>query len=98
MATVGTLLFEEQVAVDMGVVFPQDVKTMHMKQARMVHWTKWAAKHEYEELKGVWLDPIHPKLRGKTNEVWTNKHRNVMRKLVVEGGWVLKRLFDIGQT
>ena len=35
-------------------------------------------------------------LRRKTDETWTDKHRNVMRKLVVEGGWVQKRLCDIG--
>ena len=31
-----TLLFEGQVAVDMGGVCPQDVKKMLLKQARMV--------------------------------------------------------------
>ena len=30
------------------------------------------------------------------NEEWTEKHRNVARKLVPEGGWVQQRLFDIG--
>ena len=35
-------------------------------------------------------------LRRKTKEAWTDKHRNVTRKLVVEGGWVQKRLYDIG--
>ena len=34
-------------------------------------------------------------LRRKTKK-WTDEHRNVMRKLVVEGGWVQKRFFDIG--
>ena len=28
----------------------------------------------------------------ETNEAWTDKHRNVTRKLVVEGGRVQKRL------
>ena len=32
----------------------------------------------------------------KTSETWTDKHRNAMRKLAVEGGWVQKRLYDIG--
>ena len=27
---------------------------------------------------------------------WTEKHRNVARKLVLEGGWVQKKLYDIG--
>ena len=35
-------------------------------------------------------------LRMKTKEEWTEKHRNVTRKLVLEGGWVQQRLFDIG--
>ena len=43
-----TLLFKEQVAVDMRVVCPQDVKKMLLKQARMAFWKKWAAKHECE--------------------------------------------------
>ena len=60
---------------------------MLLKQARMVDWKKWAAKHEYEELKeGVSLDPIQAMLRRKINDVWTDKHRKVTRKLVVEGG------------
>ena len=35
-------------------------------------------------------------LRRQTDEAWTGKHRNVTRKLVVEGDWMLKRLYDIG--
>ena len=27
----------------------------------------------------------------RQNEVWTDKHRNVTRKLVVKGGWVQER-------
>ena len=46
-----TLLFEGHVAVDMGVVYPQDVKKMLLKQARMICWRRWAAKHKCEELK-----------------------------------------------
>ena len=65
--------------------------------ARPVCWKKWAAKDEYEELKeGVWLEPALALLRKKTNEDCTEKHRNVARKLVLEGGWVQKKLFDIG--
>ena len=53
-----TLLFEVQVAVDMRLVCPQDVKKMLLKLARMACWKKWAAKHECGELKeGVWLEP-----------------------------------------
>ena len=92
-----TLLFEEQVVVDMRVVCPQDVNKMLQKQARFVHWKRWAAKHECEELKeGVWLEQIKAMLRRKTNESWTDNHRNAMRKLVVEGCSVHKTLYDIG--
>ena len=42
---------QEQVAVYMRVVCPQDVKQMLLKQARMFYWKRWAAKHESEELK-----------------------------------------------
>ena len=82
----------------MGVVWPQDVTKMLLKQARTVSWKKWAAKHECQELKqGVRLEPIQALLRSKTNEVfWTDKHRHVMRKFVVEGRWVQNRLYDIG--
>ena len=53
--------------------------------------------HEYEELKeGIWLELALALLRKKTNEDWTGKHRNVARKVFLGGGWVQKRLFDIG--
>ena len=70
---------------------------MQLQQARTVYWKKWAAKHDYEELKeGIWVEPALALLRKKTKEEWTEKHRKVARKLVLEGGWVQKRLFDIG--
>ena len=88
-----TLPFEGQVAVGMRVVCLQDVKKMLLKQARMVYRKKWAAKHECEELQeGVWLEPIQAMPWRRT---WTDKHRHVMRKLVVDAGWVQKRLYDI---
>ena len=66
--------------VDLSVVCLQDV-----------------AKHECEDVKrGAWLEPHQAKLRRKTSEARTDKHRNVTRKLVVEGGWVQKRFCDIG--
>ena len=65
--------------VDLSVVCLQDV-----------------AKHECEDVKGgVWLESDQATLRRKTSEARTDKHRNVMRKLVVEGGWVQKRFYDI---
>ena len=67
------------------------------KQAKMCIGEKWEAKHECEELKeGVWLEPTQAMLQRRTNELWTDKHHNVMRKLAVEGGWVQKRTYDIG--
>ena len=44
----------------------------------------------------MWLEPIQAVLRRKTNDVRTDRHRHVSRKLVVEGGCVQKRLYDIG--
>ena len=46
-----------------------------------------AAKHEYEELKeGAWLEPGLTLLRKKVKEDWTEKLRNVARKIFLEGG------------
>ena len=64
---------------------------------RSVYWKKWAAKHEYEDLKeGVWLEPELGLLREKMKDNSTEKHRNVARKIFLEGGWTQKRLFDVG--
>ena len=90
------LIFEGQVRVDMRYVCPKDVKKMLLKQARSAYWKKCAAKHECEELKqGLWLEPALALLPKTTKEEWTEQHRNVARKLFLEGGWVQKRLFDI---
>ena len=45
------LMFQEQVAVDMRVVCPRDVRKMLLEQARKVYGKKWAPKRESEELK-----------------------------------------------
>ena len=64
----------------MRYVCPKDGKKRLLQRARTVHWKKWAAKHEYEELKeGIWLEPALALLRRKRNEEWTEKHRNVAR-------------------
>ena len=56
---------------------------MLVQQARSVHCKEWAAKHEYEELKEeIRLEPALALLRKKTKEEWTDKHRNVARKLI----------------
>ena len=49
-----------------------------------------------EQLKeGARLEPGLALLRKKVRENWTKKHRNVARKVFLEGGWTQKRLFDI---
>ena len=64
-----TLIFEGDRRIDMRYVCPKDVKKMLLQQARAVYWEKWAAKHEYEELKeGSWLEPALALLRKKTKE------------------------------
>ena len=69
---------------------------MSFGEARSTCWRKWAA-HENEEVKkGISLEPALALLRKQTKEGWTDKHRNTARKLVLEGGWVQKKLFDIG--
>ena len=70
MAESDILRFEGQARVDMRHVCPKDVKKMLSKQAaRPVYWKKWAAKHEYEELKdGLWLEPALALLQKKTKK------------------------------
>ena len=87
-----TVLFEGQVAVDVRVVCPQDVKKMLLKQAMMVYWKKRAAKHECEELKeGVSLEPIQAMLRRKVSDAWTDKCRK-------EVGCGIDCATSVGQT
>ena len=75
---------------------PRVVEKMLVQRARSVYWKKWAEKHEHEELKeGVWLEPAQVLLRKKVKENWTEKHRNVARKIFLEGAWTQKRLFDV---
>ena len=37
-------------------------------------------------------------MRKKVRETWTEKHRNVVKKIFLEGGWTQKKLFSIGWT
>ena len=91
------LVFSNEITIDMRYVCPKVVKKMLVQTARSVYWKKWAAKHEREELKeGVWLEPAFAFLRKKVRENWTEKQRNVARKIFLEGGWTQKRVFDIG--
>ena len=51
-----TLIFGNDIKIDMRYVCPKDVRKMLVQRARSVNWKKWAAKHEYGELKeGAWL-------------------------------------------
>ena len=59
---------------------------MLVQRARSVYWKKRAAKHEQEELKeGAWIDPALVLLRKKAKGGWTERHRNVARKIFLEG-------------
>ena len=81
-----TLIFSNDTNIDMRFVCPKDVKKMLVQRARSVYWKKCAAKHEYAELKeGAWLEP-GPALQ----------HRNVAKKIFLQGGWTQKMLFDLG--
>ena len=76
----------------MRFVSPKKVKKMLVQRARSVHWKKWAAKHDCEELKeGERLEPGLALLRKKVRENWTEKHRSVARKIFLEGGWTQKK-------
>ena len=44
---------------------------------------------------GAWLEPGQALLRKKEKGDSTEKHRNVARKIFLEGGWTQKRLFDV---
>ena len=75
-------MFGNDIKIDMRFVCPKVVKKMLVQTDRSVYWKKWAAKHEYEELKeGAWLEPGLALLRKKVRENWTEKHHNVARKI-----------------
>ena len=53
-----TLLYDEQLVVDMRVICPLDGNKMCLKEAQKVNWRHWAAKFGCGESSGgVWLDP-----------------------------------------
>ena len=70
-----TLIFEGDRNIDMRYACPKDEKKMLLQQATTVSGKKWAAK-----------EPALALLRKKMKEVWTEKHRNVARKIFLEGG------------
>ena len=63
-----TLLFEEQVAVDMIMVCPQDVGKMLLEQARMVHWKKWAAEERVRGVEGGSVAGTNPSYVAKNDQ------------------------------
>ena len=78
-----TSILDGEARINMRCVCPTDVMKVLLQQARTVYWKKWAAKHEYEELKeGISLELALALMRKKTKEDWTEKHRNVATKLV----------------
>ena len=57
-----------------------------------MYWKKSAAKHGCEELKeGAGLEPGLVLLRKRVKGNWTDKHRNVARKIFLEGEWTQKK-------
>ena len=91
-----TVVFSSEIKIDKRYVCPKDIKKMLVQRARSVYWKKWAAKHEYEELKdGAWLEPGLALVRNKEKGYWTEKHRNVARKIFSEGGWTQKKNYSI---
>ena len=46
-----TLIFSDETRIDMRFLCPRNVNKMLVQRARSVFWEKWAAEHEYEELK-----------------------------------------------
>ena len=79
-----TLIVEGQERVDMRYVCPEDAKKMLLGQAKSTYLRRWTAKHE-DGSSQLWLEPALALLRKKER---TEQHRNVARKLVLEGGWV----------
>ena len=77
-----TLVFNDETRIDMRCVCPKDVKKILVQRARPVSWKKWAAKHEQEEPKeGARIKAALALLRKTAKGVWTEKHRNVVRKI-----------------
>ena len=82
-STAAHLDFEGQVKVDMRYVCPNRREQNALGTCeKSTYWRMWAAKHEYEEL----ISGSRHWLRRETEEEWTDKHRHVARKLVLEGG------------
>ena len=62
-----TWMFEGDRSIDMRYVCPKDVKKNALAAGQKSLLEKWAAKHEYEDLKEVtWLEPALALMRNKT--------------------------------
>ena len=90
------IFFAGEVRIDMRYVCPKDVKKMLVQQAWSVYWKKWCSNARTRIIEGILLEPALTLLRKNRQEDWTEKHGNVARKPVLEGGWVQKKLFDVG--
>ena len=79
-----TLIFEGEARVDMIYCLPKRREENARATGWSVYCKKWAAKHEYEELKeGIWLELALDLLRKKkTKEEWTEEQQGVAKKIV----------------
>ena len=80
-----TLIFEVEVRIDMRYVCPKRCQENASAEGQ-------GGLPEKVGSKGIWLEPALALLRQKTKGDWTERHRNVARKLLLEGGWEQKRL------
>ena len=67
-----TLIVGNDIKIDRRFVCVRKMSKKMLVQtaARSVYWKKWAAKHEYEELKErAWLEPGLALLRKKNGEL-----------------------------
>ena len=91
-----TLIFEGQERVDMRYACPQKFEEDVAGTSKINLPGEVCSETRERGIEGGTLAPALALLRKKTKEGWTVLHRNTARKLVLEEGWVQKRLFDIG--
>ena len=90
-----TLVFSNEITIDMRYLCPKDVRKMLLQRARSENWKKWAAKHEYEELKdGAWRASSLAKEREGALD--RKASQCGQEDLFGRRGWTQQRLFDIG--
>ena len=91
-----TLTFEGDRSIDMKYVCPKDVKKILLQQAREAYWKKWGQQSMNMKNCRRVFGWSRLWLRKKTMKEWTERSRDVGRKLFLDGGWVQKTLFDTG--